>query len=156
MRNLLAGLCGTLLLLNTCDARAAGIQGEYLEARTADVFTGPCISNSEIFTTGNQAVLAWKVNQGAWKGTELSGLCVAIFAKGDLQPIVNLHGDIGLSAYLLGQEVVGPEHALAERQVGGLGLADGLGVALHLARLHLAPAEELAHAPRSPRRSKSW
>ncbi|MFO0891552.1 MAG: DUF1326 domain-containing protein [Isosphaeraceae bacterium] len=82
MRNLLAALCGTMLLLNACVARAAGIQGEYIEARTADVFTGPCISNSEIFTTGNQAVVAWKVNRGAWKGTDLSGLCVAAAIRG--------------------------------------------------------------------------
>jgi hypothetical protein len=82
MRNLLAAWCGTLLLLGAGPARAADIQGEYIEARTADVFTGPCISNSEVFTTGNQAVLAWKVNRGAWKGTDLSGLCVAAAVRG--------------------------------------------------------------------------
>jgi len=82
MRSFLATGCGTLLLLSTCAAHAAGIQGEYIEARTADVFTGPCISNSEIFTTGNQAVLAWKVNRGAWNGTDLSGLCVAAAVRG--------------------------------------------------------------------------
>jgi len=82
MRNRLAGLCGTLLLLSSCAAYAAGIQGQYIEARTADVFTGPCISISEVFTTGNQAVVAWKVNQGAWKGTDLSGLCVAAAIRG--------------------------------------------------------------------------
>jgi hypothetical protein len=71
-----------MILLTSCVANAAGIQGEYIEARTADVFTGPCISNSEIFTTGNQAVVAWKVNQGAWKGTDLSGLCVAAAIRG--------------------------------------------------------------------------
>jgi len=82
MRNLLVALSGTLLLLNTSVVHATGIQGEYIEARTADVFTGPCISNSEVFTTGNQAVVAWKVNQGSWKGTDLSGLCVAAAIRG--------------------------------------------------------------------------
>ena len=68
MRNSLAAWCGTLLLLSSSVAGAAGIQGDYVEARTADVFTGPCISNAEVFIYGNQAVMAWKVNQGAWKG----------------------------------------------------------------------------------------
>jgi hypothetical protein len=82
MRTSLSAVFGALLTLGTTVAGAAGIQGEYIEARTADVFTGPCISNSEVFTTGNQAVMAWKVNQGIWKGTDLSGLCVAAAVLG--------------------------------------------------------------------------
>ena len=58
-------------------ARADGIQGDYVEARTADVFTGPCFSNAEVFIYGKQAVMAWKVRQGSWNGVDLSGLCVA-------------------------------------------------------------------------------
>lgn len=77
MRTSLAAVCGTLLVLSTSFVNAADLQGDYLEARTADVFTGPCISNAEVFISGNQAVMAWKVNQGSWKGTDLSGLCVA-------------------------------------------------------------------------------
>ena len=46
-------------------AGAAGIRGEYIEARTADVFTGPCFSNAEVFIYGNQAVMAWKVTEGS-------------------------------------------------------------------------------------------
>ena len=49
MRNSLAALCGSLLILSTSVANAAGLQGDYVEARTADVFTGPCISNAEVF-----------------------------------------------------------------------------------------------------------
>ena len=82
MRNSLAALCGTLLVLSTSVANAAGLQGDYVEARTADVFTGPCISNAEVFISGSQAVMAWKVNQGTWKGTDLSGLCVAAAVRG--------------------------------------------------------------------------
>jgi hypothetical protein len=82
MRKPLAAWSGFFLLLNMSVADAAGIQGDYVEARTADVFTGPCISNAEVFITGNQAVLAWKVNQGTWKGTDISGLCVAAAIRG--------------------------------------------------------------------------
>lgn len=62
--------------------RAADIKGDYIEARTADVFTGPCFSNAEVFITGNQAVMAWKIRQGSWKGVDLSGLCVAAAVTG--------------------------------------------------------------------------
>jgi hypothetical protein len=57
-------------------AAAAGISGDYLEARTADVFTGPCFANSEMSLVGKQAVLAWRVRQGAWEGVPLAGLSV--------------------------------------------------------------------------------
>ena len=70
-----------LLLLSSSVAGAAGIQGDYVEARTADVFTGPCFSNAEIFIYGNQAVMAWKVTEGAGRGRP-GGLCVAAAVQG--------------------------------------------------------------------------
>ncbi len=72
-----------LLTLVPAVAGAAGIRGEYVEARNADVFTGPCFSNAEIFIYGKQAVLAWKVKEGSWKGEDLSGFCVAAAVLGD-------------------------------------------------------------------------
>lgn len=62
--------------------RAADLKGDYIEARTADVFTGPCFSNAEVFITGDRAVLAWKIREGSWKGVDLSGLCVAAAVSG--------------------------------------------------------------------------
>ncbi|MHC5542234.1 DUF1326 domain-containing protein, partial [Singulisphaera rosea] len=73
----ISAFCGTLILLGATAAGAAGIQGEYIEARTADVFTGPCFSNAEIFIYGKQAVMAWKVTEGSYKGVRLNGLSVA-------------------------------------------------------------------------------
>jgi len=70
-------LCGILVLVGSTSAGAAGIRGDYVEARTADVFTGPCFSNAEIFIYGNQAVMAWKVTEGSYQGVDLSGLAVA-------------------------------------------------------------------------------
>jgi Protein of unknown function (DUF1326) len=52
------------------------IAGDYLEARTADVYTGPCFANSEMSLVGKQAVLAWRVRQGTWNGVPLAGLSV--------------------------------------------------------------------------------
>jgi Protein of unknown function (DUF1326) len=83
MRTLSMALCAAILTLCSTLARAAEVQGEYVEARNADVFTGPCFSNAEILICGKQAVMAWKVNRGAWKGVDLSGLCVAAAVQGD-------------------------------------------------------------------------
>lgn len=80
--NHLARLLGVLALFAGGAARAGGLQGDYIEARTADVFTGPCFSNAEVFITGHQAVLAWKINQGQWDGQDLAGLTVAAAVRG--------------------------------------------------------------------------
>ena len=50
--------------------------GEYMESRTADVYTGPCIANSEANLTGQEAILAWHVDRGAFEGVSLDGLSV--------------------------------------------------------------------------------
>src|SRR5947199_7622511 len=82
MRSSFAALCGALVLFGSSAAGAAGIKGEYLEARTADVFTGPCFSNAEVFIYGNQAVMAWKVTEGSYRGIDLGGLSVAAAVRG--------------------------------------------------------------------------
>ena len=75
----LVGLAGSPL--------AAGgkgtISGAYVEARTAEVFTGGCIMNSEAETMGRQAVLAWKVDRGSFNGVSLDGLTVIAALSGD-------------------------------------------------------------------------
>ncbi|MCA1686407.1 MAG: DUF1326 domain-containing protein, partial [Planctomycetia bacterium] len=82
MRKPLSALCGALVLFGTGVAGAAGIRGDYVEARTADVYTGPCFSNAEVFIYGNQAVMAWKVTEGTFDGVDLAGLSVAAAVKG--------------------------------------------------------------------------
>src|ERR1700738_4347294 len=82
MSRIMAALCGALALALSGTAGAAQIRGDYVEARTADVYTGPCFSNSEVFITGNQAILAWKVAQGSWDGVYRSGLSVAASVRG--------------------------------------------------------------------------
>ena len=57
-------------------SRAASITGQYVEARTTDVWTGPCFANAEMNLGGKQAVLAWKVNQGSLGAVTLDGLTV--------------------------------------------------------------------------------
>jgi hypothetical protein len=64
-------------------AGPAPITGEYVEARTAEVFTGGCIMSSEAETIGRQAVMAWHINHGAFNGVALDGLSVIAAVAGD-------------------------------------------------------------------------
>jgi len=65
-------------------ATPAGITGRYIEARTCDIWTGPCFANAEINLTGKHAVLGWQVEKGAVGDVSLDGLgVVAVVAAHD-------------------------------------------------------------------------
>ena len=66
----------------TADDRGR-ITGEYVEARTAEVFAGGCIMNSEAETMGRQAVMAWRITSGSFDGVTLDGMSVAAAVAGD-------------------------------------------------------------------------
>src|ERR1039457_578364 len=55
---------------------ARGVSGNYIEARTADVFTGACFANGEVEMNGKEAVFGWKITGGNWHGVSLDGLSV--------------------------------------------------------------------------------
>ena len=77
-------LVGALIALPSCAqaAQPAGhVTGEYIESRTADVYTGPCFANSEVNLTGKEAVLAWHVDKGTWQNVSLDGLSVAAVVR---------------------------------------------------------------------------
>lgn len=59
------------------------ITGDYVEARTASVFAGACHYNGEVVTTGRDAVMAWNIASGKWKGTDLSGTRVMAVVSAD-------------------------------------------------------------------------
>jgi len=63
--------------------RAHSVVGQYVEVRTAAVFTGGCIMNSEAETLGREAVMAWRVDQGTFEGVRLDGLTVVAALAGD-------------------------------------------------------------------------
>lgn len=52
----------------------ASLSGDYVEVRSASVFAGACHFNGENVTTGRDAMLAWNVQGGEWKGTRLEGV----------------------------------------------------------------------------------
>ena len=58
-------------------AHAQLIRGEYVETRSADVYTGQCFANGEVNLVGNEAILAWHVQSGSWDNVPLEGLSVA-------------------------------------------------------------------------------
>lgn len=73
-----------MLLAGT--ALAQQIRGDYVETRSADVYTGHCVANGEMGLTGNEAILGWHIQQGSWNGVKLDGLSVvaAVKAQGTL------------------------------------------------------------------------
>ena len=56
---------------------AQQLRGDYIESRSTDVYVAQCFANGEVGLTGNDALLAWHVEQGAWDGVKLDGLTVA-------------------------------------------------------------------------------
>jgi hypothetical protein len=69
--------------LGVAGAAGPSISGSYVEARTAEVFTGGCIMNGEAATTGREALLVWKVDRGSFDGVSLNGLAVVAAIAGD-------------------------------------------------------------------------
>jgi hypothetical protein len=54
----------------------ASIVGDYVEARTAEVFVGACQLGNEGEGAGRQAVMAWRVTEGSYQGISLNGLSI--------------------------------------------------------------------------------
>jgi hypothetical protein len=69
------------LVANAGQSSSAAISGDYAEFRNADVYTGPCFANSEMNLTGDNAVLAWHVRDGAWANVPLSDLSVVAVVR---------------------------------------------------------------------------
>jgi len=76
MKKIISNLFVVIALSAPSFAMDSAISGDYLEVRTSDVYTGPCFANSEVNLVGKEAILAWRVRQGHWKGMPLKGLSV--------------------------------------------------------------------------------
>ena len=72
---------GIALMAVSAVPGSAAIKGDYIEARSADVYTGPCFANGEVGLVGNEAILAWRIKEGDWRGTSLNGLGVVAVVK---------------------------------------------------------------------------
>src|SRR5438270_2761921 len=79
----LLAVCGLASTVSIAAGGRSTVSGQYVEARTAEVFTGGCIMGSEAETVGKQAVLAWKVDRGSFDGVNIDGLSVVAAVTGD-------------------------------------------------------------------------
>lgn len=81
---ILLSLAGLLSIGSLASAAPRlAVTGDYVEARTAEVFTGGCTMNSEAETIGREAVLAWRVDRGSIDGVVVDGLAVVAAVAGD-------------------------------------------------------------------------
>jgi hypothetical protein len=138
MRDHLLALIGAGVLTFTTSLFAQQIRGDYVETRSADVYTGQCFANGEVNLVGNEAILAWHVQSGSWDGVPLEGLTVAA--------AVRAHGTLGdpyenpypAHAVLIVDETANPQQRAAlvafAQQMGG----ELLG---HVERVISAPME---------------
>ena len=101
---------------------AQEIRGDYLETRSADVYTGQCFANGEVNLVGNEAILAWHVQSGSWDGVPLQGLTVAaaVRANGTL-------GDPYESPYPAKAVLLVDDQANAQQQAALVSFAEHMG-----------------------------
>jgi hypothetical protein len=131
-------VASVFLLAGLTVSGSAAIRGDYVEVRSADVYTGPCFANSEVGLTGQEAILAWKVQEGGWKGVSLSGMSVVavVMARATLgDPYHNPYP--AHAVLILDSRATGVQRtALAEfaRSMAG-GLLD------HIVRIDIAPIQ---------------
>jgi hypothetical protein len=57
------------------------ISGTYVEARTCQVYTGPCFANGEVGSAGKNAIMTWRIDGGRYAGVDLTGQSVAVVVK---------------------------------------------------------------------------
>ena len=87
------------------------ISGNYVEARTADVYTGPCFANSEEGLRGDLAVFGWKIAKGSYNGVDLAGLGVVGVVRAS-----NTLGAVNVNAYPVKSVLIVDEKADAEQR----------------------------------------
>lgn len=113
MKCLFQAGAGLLLSAALIAGPSMSVKGEYIEARTADVFTGPCFANSEITLTGDTAVLGWHIREGQFEGVKLDGLSVVgvLRGKGTFGDPINTQYPV--KSILIVDEKATPEQRIA-------------------------------------------
>ncbi len=122
MRFKLSVLLACLIACFSISMAAQEIRGDYLETRTADVYTGQCFANGEVNLVGNEAILAWHVQSGSWDGVPLHGFTVAaaVRAEGTL-------GDPYENPYPAKAVLLVDDQANAQQQAALLNFAHHMG-----------------------------
>src|SRR5262245_62108536 len=121
-------------LLPTAATPAAEIRGQYVEARTCDVYTGSCFANADTGLTGKNAVLAWKVESGTIAGTKVDGLGVAA--------VLAAKETLGLKQSSSGRAVLNVDERATKAQRGapvGFGRSQAGGLVGEFFAVHAVP-----------------
>jgi hypothetical protein len=92
-------------------AHSNQISGNYIEARTADVYTGPCFANSEEGLRGDLAVFGWKIDKGSYDGVDLTGLGVVGVVRAS-----NTLGAVNVNAYPVKSVLIVDQKANSEQR----------------------------------------
>ena len=127
-----------LMVALSAGASAGTITGNYIEARTCDVYTGPCFANCELGLTGDQAIVAWNITGGAYQETDLSGLSVVAAVKAG-----STLGDEFTQPFPAKCVLIIDERATAEQKIALVSFAKEMGGRLleNVARIESAPIE---------------
>lgn len=112
MKNfLMVVMSGTILLGAGLPSKQ--IKGTYVEARTADVYTGACFANAEVELMGDLAVMGWKITEGSWDGVKLDGLGVVGVVKASATLGDVHHTSYPVKSVLIIDEKASPEQRMA-------------------------------------------
>src|SRR3954471_14513434 len=120
-----AAVCALASVSFAARLLARSVNGTYVAARTADVYTGPCFANGEVEQVGQEAVFGWKIKNGAWQGVDVTGLSVVAAVRAE-HTIGNLAEKVNRAkAVLFVDEKATPEQraalqSFAKKQAGSL------------------------------------
>ncbi len=145
MRKILAIAAVALSVLAlSATGRAQQISGDYIETRSADVYTGFCVANGEVNLVGDQAILGWRVDRGDWNGVCLDGLGIVAAVKANATL-----GDRYTDPYPAKAVLIVDQKATPEQREALIGFAKEMGGKLlsHVVRVEVAPIQlEVSHA----------
>lgn len=132
---ILASVCLTVVVM-VSTGRGQQITGDYVETRSADIYTGFCVANAEVNLAGDQAVLGWHVNKGSWNGVSLDGLSIVAAVKANATL-----GDPDSNPYPAKAVLIVDEKANLRQRDALINFAKEMGGALfnHIVRVEVAP-----------------
>lgn len=121
----MAAVAVMLLTAMVAAAPAAELRGTYLESRDAEIYASQCFANSELGLRGNVAVMAWRIDEGAFNGVALDGLSVVAVVKANATLGSPFHNPYPAKAALIVDEKATPEQrealaAMAKHMSGEL------------------------------------
>lgn len=92
-------------------ARAEQVRGYYLEARSCQVYTGPCFANGEVGLAGKDAVMAWSITGGSVRGEDLQDLNVVVVLEAS-----DTLGFYGIDGVEAARSIILVDHRATPRQ----------------------------------------